>query len=119
MNSSMVYSYSKNVLSPNEENNIKQQIQKSICTLKINNDLKDYAFLCKLPKINTKIVLASTQNIQKEELNNLQSFELIFNNNTSITLDNSTKYFTNDIINIMFIEISNNIYLNNYNIDFL
>ena len=115
----MVYSYSKNVLSPNEENNIKQQIQKSICTLKINNDLKDYAFLCKLPKINTKIVLASTQNIQKEELNNLQSFELIFNNNTSITLDNSTKYFTNDIINIMFIEISNNIYLNNYNIDFL
>ena len=118
MNSYMLSSISKNELSSEEENIIKQQIQDSICTLKINNNLKDFAFLCKLPT-DTKILLASTQNIQKEELNNLQSFELIFNNNTSITLGNSTKYFTNDIINIMFIEISNNICLNNYNIDFL
>ena len=96
-------------LSPYEEKIINEQTVKNICKIKINNIEKGIGFLCKIQKLNTKILITNTQFFDKEEIKNIQNFELIIYDNPSIYLDNSTLFNINESLKIMVIEINNNL----------
>ena len=106
-------------LSKEQENNISQQFQKSICTLIINKNQKEYGFLCQIPNSEKKILIASIQNFRKEEISNIQNIELYFNDNNYINESNFINIFTDEILKIIIIELNNNFFLNNNNINFI
>ena len=106
-------------LSKEQENNISQQLQKSICTLIINKNQKEYGFLCQIPNSEKKILIASIQNFRKEEISNIQNIELYFNDNNYINESNFINIFTDEILKIIIIELNNNFFLNNNNINFI
>ncbi len=105
-------------LSKEQENNISQQLQKSICTLIINKNQKEYGFLCQIPNSEKKMLIANIQNFRKEEISNIQNIELCFKDNNYIN-ESNFNFFTDEILKIIIIELNNNFFLNNNNINFI
>ena len=104
-------------LSSNEEKTLKEQIDNNICKIISNQKEKGYGFLCKIPKLEIKLLITNSKIIGKEDIkNNLKNIELKQNKNPSLFLDNTNNYIINEDFDISIIEIkNNNNNLNDYN----
>ena len=104
-------------LSSNEEKTLKEQIDNNICKIISNQKEKGYGFLCKIPKLEIKLLITNSKIIGKEDIkNNLKNIELKQNKNPSLFLDNTNNYIINEDFDISIIEIkNNNSNLNDYN----
>ena len=104
-------------LSSYEEKTLKEQIDNNICKIISNQKEKGYGFLCKIPKLEIKLLITNCKIIGKEDIkNNLKNIELKQNKNPSLFLDNTNNYIINEDFDISIIEIkNNNNNLNDYN----
>jgi len=110
------------------ETDIKNKIYKSICSIKVtNNNNKEICgagFLVKLPIPSKEKCLYGlmTNNyiLPSEYLQLNSSFEITINNKTfKINLNNNNFVFTSELIDITFIELTDNQFFSDPDIDFL